>query len=196
MEKKKLLIVDDHRIFAESLSNMLGETEQFEIDKSFTINEAITKYKATLFDIIITDIQFPELDGFFFIDYIRKQNDSIKIVALSSFLNPLLLKRLQRMKVNAYLNKNTNRIDLIHILNNLNENHFYYPSYRGKENELSPREIEILKFILEEKTTKDISILLNISISTIETHRRNLFIKTNSLNMIGLAKYAIINNII
>lgn len=63
-------------------------------------------------------------------------------------------------------------------------------------NHLTEREIEILKLVVEEISTHDIALKLNLSKRTIDTHRRNIMRKTKASNLIGLYKYALINNII
>lgn len=194
--RKKILIVDDHRIFIDSLTDVLLQTELYEIDKCYSIEEAISKFNKFYYDILISDIEFPELDGIFLISYVRKLNDKIKIIALTSYSNPSLLKRLDRLKVDAYLNKNINKIDLLHTLKTLHENQFHFSSSNEEKEELTPREIDVLKLILDEKTSKEIAQILEISLPTVESHRKNLLQKTNSTNMVGLAKYAIIKNII
>jgi len=63
-------------------------------------------------------------------------------------------------------------------------------------NNLTKRETEVLKLVLDEKSTEDIANILKLSKRTVDTHRRNILSKTSSKNLVGLFKYAIKNNLL
>lgn len=206
--KYKILLVDDHRVFSESLKSIL-EVQNFEVCFVNNGELAIKHIKSFEYDIIITDVEMPEMNGFDLIKkikFIEKKLKKIpKYVILTSFSKIRIFKQFYDLGIDAYLSKNVSQLELISVVRKVlnGEKYFEKSIYEAfinsdistSEIEITSREKDVLKLILEEKTTHEIANILLISSFTVEGHRKNLMQKTNSKNVVGLIKFALINNL-
>jgi DNA-binding NarL/FixJ family response regulator len=195
MEKIKIIIVDDHKLFLDGITSVLSNEEN--IDILFTENkaiEALKKIKNNKPNLIITDISMPEMNGLEFIQIIKKDYPEIKILVLSMFKNLNSFK-----DIDGFLLKETDSLTLIKTINDivlLNKKHFVgtennLDTLDFKKSILSSREKEIIQLIAQEYTTEEIAEKLIISKHTIEAHRKNIFMKLNVKNIAGLINVAI-----
>lgn len=204
---KNILLVDDHQVFSSSLKLML-EASDFEVKNVSNVNEALKYLKAIAFDLIITDIEMPTINGIDFVKELHKKPNDLKnepkILVLSSHKKNSLFKQLYDLGINGYLSKNVSSFELVNAIKKVLNNETYYDndiynsflmSDSSKEIELTKREKDVLQLILNEKTTTEIAYILNISPHTVEGHRKNLLQKTNSKNVVGLIKYTLMNNL-
>lgn len=200
MDKYNFLIIDDHNLLAESLSLRLSELEFVQsIDVRTDINDSdlldFSKYDIILLDIMLdenkTSIQF--------IPKIKKINPKIKVIALTSNLDRLTMKLVYDNDANGYLNKASKFVDFIENLRFIINNGKHFPNILtdnltnhteiksiilSDTDNLSNRELEILKLMSQNYNNIEIAEKLFLSIRTVETHRKNLFrkFKVNSLN--------------
>lgn len=203
----KILIVDDHKIFSESLKAVL-ESNQFYAkcitDASLAVNYCISEE----FDVLITDIEMPIMTGIELIKRMKSKEPILtkvpKYIVLTSHTKTKTFKQLYNLGIDAYLSKNISPVELLSAIKKVRNDEKYfektiYDAFLHSNKtigvvEFTPRELDVLKLILEEKTTNEIADELNISIFTVEGHRKNLMQKTNSKNVVGLIKYALLNN--
>ena len=151
----------------------------------------------------------PEINGVDFIKIINQSKNELKnipkIIVLTSYKKLSLFKKLHTLGVDGFLSKNTSQFELLKAINQVLANQKYYEtsiynSYlksnlNNQSIEFTDRELDVLKLILEEKTTSEIALQLQISKYTVEGHRKNLLQKTNSKNVVGLIKYSLNNNL-
>lgn len=204
----KILLVDDHQVFSTSLKMVL-ETNNYEVDIAKEVNLAIKFLKANSYDLLISDIEMPEINGVDFIKIINQSKNELKktpkVIVLTSYNKLSLFKKLHALGVNGFLSKNTSQFELLKAINQVLAGQKYYEtsiynSYlksntNNQSIEFTERELDVLKLILEEKTTSEIALQLQISKYTVEGHRKNLLQKTNSKNVVGLIKYSLNNNL-
>lgn len=204
----KILLVDDHQVFSTSLKMVL-ETNNYEIDIAKEVNLAIKFLKANSYDLLISDIEMPEINGVDFIKIINQSKNELKkipkVIVLTSYNKLSLFKKLHTLDVDGFLSKNTSQFELLKAINQVLAGQKYYEtsiynSYlksniNNQSIEFTERELDVLKLILEEKTTSEIALQLQISKYTVEGHRKNLLQKTNSKNVVGLIKYSLNNNL-
>ena len=194
-------IVDDHPIFLDGITNVLSSKPNFQI--LFSVDSAkkvLENLKDKKIDILITDISMPGINGLELINTIRKENKMIKIIVMSSFKNAE-----SKDNIDAYLLKNMPKEKLFEVIENLyynNKKYFYseeidFGKISFNKNILSKREKEIVISICEGFTTLEISEKLFISKNTVETHRKNIFLKLNistTAQLVTLAiKFGVIN---
>ncbi|GAA4276730.1 response regulator transcription factor [Aquimarina mytili] len=208
MEKKiKLFLVDDHKMFLQGIFSILDEIPHFTIAGIANDGkEALTKLKTLDTDVLITDIEMPKMDGLELIKEIKKINPGIKVIITSSYGKISMIEKAKNLDVEGYLFKCAGKIELLNAIHTVFEGEKYFSeevqkihneslfsSKKTKENKvsLSPREMDVLKCISQEKSTQEISETLHISINTVDTHRKNLMRKIGAKNMVGLVKYAI-----
>ncbi|QOG04035.1 response regulator transcription factor [Flavobacterium sp. MDT1-60] len=211
----KIALVDDEVLFRKGIAFLLQREENIEIIfEAPNGEELLLKLEENEVkpDIIIMDLKMPVLNGVEATKIIRKSFPDIKIIALTSYDTKSFIANMIQVGAVAYLIKNTTPKDLIHTINEVAIKGFYYnenvlktiqetiiSSKNSKGNLetsfLSPREIEILQLICQQKTTSEIADRLFLSPRTVEGHRNNLLLKTESRNIAGLVVYAIQNEI-
>lgn len=211
----KIALVDDEVLFRKGISFLLQKEDNIEIIFEASNGEELISKLIDCEpkpDIIIMDLKMPVLNGVEATKIIRKSFPDIKIIALTSYDTKSFVANMIQVGAVAYLIKNTTPKDLIHTVNEVAKKGFYYSqiilktiqetivsSKNSKGNLetgfLSPREIEILQLICQQKTTTEIADHLFLSPRTVEGHRNNLLLKTESRNIAGLVVYAIQNEI-
>lgn len=211
----KIALVDDEVLFRKGIAFLLQREDNIEIIFEASNGEELVNKlleNEVKPDIIIMDLKMPVLNGVEATKIIRKSFPEIKIIALTSYDSKSFIANMIQVGAVAYLIKNTTPKDLIKTINEVSKKGFYYSesvlktvqetivsSKNSKGNLetsfLSPREIEILQLICLQKTTSEIAEHLFLSPRTVEGHRNNLLLKTESRNIAGLVVYAIQNEI-
>ena len=203
--KISLALVDDHQIVIDGLMSLLKGHEKFRFAFATTDPcEVEEKLNQTSVDILLTDVVMPKLPGNVLAKKVREKFPFIKILALSmSGQGDLVNEMINDAEISGYVMKNIGKQELIKALEKIAGGGIYFSdevidelkrtSERKKKNEethLTDREIEILRLIEKEYNNKQIAEALFISERTVETHRKNIFRKTNTNTVIGLVKYA------
>lgn len=207
MELTKVLVLNEHKIFSDSLKALLEGTGYF-VKKSNNPIEALRFAQAEPFHIIITEEDMPQMTGVEFVKSLKESYTETrslpKIVVLTARENQSVFQKLIHLNIDAYLSKNISNLDLFSVLKKVlnHEKHFgssgraLQSKYDSTNTEITftPKEKQVLELILEEKTTTEIAKIMDISTFTVEGHRKNLLQKTNAKNVVGLIKYALLNN--
>ena len=155
-------------------------------------------------DILMTDVMMPGLNGAELSKLVHQKFPEIKILALSmSGQGDLVNQMIDDADISGYVLKNIGKQELVKALEKISAGGIYFSeevllemtraSDMKKENveaHLTAREIEIIQLIEKEMSNKQIAEKLFLSERTIETHRKNIFRKTNTSSVIGLVKYA------
>jgi len=205
--KTRIVIVDDHQILLDGISNMLESNGFLIVAKAQNTQQALQALKDHNPDILITDIEMPGEDGIQLIKKVKKQFPDVKIVVLSMHEERSIVMDVIQLKVNAYLLKNITQSQLITALRRVKENKLYISEElshllmekiqdKTEDRLLSSRELEVLKLIAREFSNSKIAQTLFISERTVESHRKNIFRKTNTHSIVGLIKYAMENKLI
>lgn len=207
MKSKKILlgIVDDHQIVIDGLKSLLHGHDRFEVAVECTQPiEMISLIEKKPIDVLLTDIMMPGLNGAELSKLVHQKFPEIKILALSmSGQGDLVNQMIDDADISGYVLKNIGKQELIKALEKISGGGIYFSeevlqemtraSEMKKENaeaHLTTREIEIIQLIEKELSNKQIAEQLFLSERTIETHRKNIFRKTNTSSVIGLVKYA------
>ena len=207
MKNKKILlgIVDDHQIVIDGLKSLLHGHDGFEVRIECTQPlEMIELIEKTPIDILMTDVMMPGLNGAELSKLVHQKFPEIKILALSmSGQGDLVNQMIDDADISGYVLKNIGKQELVKALEKISTGGIYFSeevlhemsraSDIKKENveaHLTAREIEIIQLIEKELSNKQIAERLFLSERTVETHRKNIFRKTNTSSVIGLVKYA------
>ncbi|MBI1183040.1 response regulator [bacterium] len=211
----RVLIVDDHLMFAEGIALMLQDLPEVEvvgIAKSGM--EALDKLENTAIDLILLDLNMPELSGEDTVEIMRKRFDNIKVLVLSMRGEPSFIKRMLELKVDGYMLKNTNREELQKAIETVSEGGSYFSKgllsaatdiITGKKTDhevedqlalLSWRELEIIKYTAMNYSMTDVAATLKISVNTVKTHRKNIYNKLGINSLIGVVKFALENGLL
>jgi two-component system, NarL family, nitrate/nitrite response regulator NarL len=199
----RIYIVDDHQMVIDGLLSLLQNIETICV-VGFT-NKPLTVIDALVFiptDILITDINMPQLNGIALTRMVKAKYPKIKIICLSMYADNISIKEMIDAGVDGYIFKNTGKQELLDAIKSIAENGNYFSVDMASDGsntkntndtlneKLTIREIEVLKLIEKEYNNKQIADEMYISQRTVETHRKNIFRKTNTQNVIGLLKYA------
>lgn len=207
----KIVLVDDEELFRKGISFLLTRQDNIEV-----IFEASNGLELMAFlnednpkpDIIIMDLKMPFLNGIEATKIIRRDFSDIKIIALTSYDSNSFISNMIDVGAVSYLVKNATPQELFSTINEVAEKGFYYSDYvmniiqkdvisnkKSKcsfdTNFITSRELEVLQLICKQKSTIEIGEKLFISPRTVEGHRNNLLLKTESKNIAGLVVFAI-----
>ena len=204
-KKISLGIVDDHQIVIDGLKSLLHGHDQFEVVIECTQPlDMISMIEKRSIDILLTDIMMPGLNGAELSKLVHQQFPAIKILALSmSGQGDLVNQMIDDADISGYVLKNIGKQELVKALEKISGGGIYFSEEVLKEMasasemkkvnteaHLTAREIEIIQLIEKELSNKQIAEKLFLSERTVETHRKNIFRKTNTSSVIGLVKYA------
>jgi DNA-binding NarL/FixJ family response regulator len=209
MEKIKIAIVDDHKIFLDGISSLLKSNTNIVVKfTSISASDALTRIAANPdLDIVLSDISMDEIDGEELCFRIKKLYPQIAVLILSMHKDIEIVKKVLKAGASGYILKNTDQKELITAIKTIAIGDAYYSESIKKdliesitsekkkkassEELLTRREIEVVRLIAAEHTTQEIADQLFISPHTVESHRKNTLRKTNARNIAGLIKYAI-----
>ncbi|MBL4663612.1 MAG: response regulator transcription factor [Flavobacteriaceae bacterium] len=204
-----VFIVDDHKMVIEGLCLLLQDVPDLQIvGTAISGEEAIARIPNTKADVILLDINMPGINGIDTCKQLLKTNAELKIVAISMHKESSLIKLMLSNGAKGYVLKNAGRDEVITAItevycgkNYLDKdvseivlNSVMNQTKKKHNNPFpspSPREKDVLHCILDELTTNEIAEQLHISFGTVETHRRNMLIKTGARNTAGLVRIAI-----
>jgi DNA-binding NarL/FixJ family response regulator len=211
-EQIKIIIVDDHEIFRGGLKMMINRFKNFKvIAEASGGKEFLEIIKNGLPDIVIMDIQMPEMNGIETTEKALKIYPDLKIVALSMFNEDNYVDSMINSGVRGFLLKNINREKLEKALETIHKGGNYYSeelweffTRRIVQNEkpaednvkLTKREIEILDMIAKGMGNKEIADKLFLSERTVIGHKSNILAKTNCDNTLKLLLYAVKNKLV
>ncbi|PKH51841.1 DNA-binding response regulator [Tenacibaculum sp. Bg11-29] len=203
-----IIIADDHTMFLDGLRSILSEEKNITIILAATKGTQVLKYlqvnPVPTIDLVITDINMPEMDGIELNKAIKEQFPKVKTLVVSMLEEPVKIQNLIDTDANGYLSKNAEKSELLKAIKTIlkGENYFssriknilmeaMFASKSKPQISLTKREREVLKLIAKEFTTKEIASQLFLSTHTIESYRKNLISKLSVRNIAGLTRYAI-----
>ena len=217
-EKIKVHVADDHMILIEGIIAMLNTDKNIEVvGYSLTGKQVIEWFKTNKADILVLDINMPELDGIEVLKKFDKKKKHQKIIMLSSYDDAKLVKELTTFGADGFISKASAGEHIIKAIKSVNEGVSYFSDdikqglfniMTGQEvtvgsrpdekiiDSLTEREFEILKLIAKEYSTPEMADQLLLSVNTIDTYRKSLLKKLNVKNVVGLAMFAVKNKII
>ena len=192
---------EDHPIVKNSLTTLF--TNQSDLNLIFfasTKNDLYRNIKkhATL-NVIVIDLLASDVQGLEIYDFLNKNYPQVNIIAFTSLSSPILVENLLSAGAKGYVNKNQDIEDLLEAIRKVSKGEIYLPddySFLSKKYTtstsiaLTEREIEIMQLIIMEFTTADIAQQLQISVNTIENHRKSIFQKFNVKNVAGMVREA------
>ena len=202
--EKRVIIIDDHKLFTNGLSSIL-ESIGLRVMSTFdSAKKAVLYLQNNEIDIVFSDINMPEMDGLKLCKRLKRDQIKAKIIMLSMYEDPNIIKEAFDCGASAYLSKNTEKEEIIKAVEKILDNKQYVNKHLLKKKErvqeedeftlkykLTLREREVLQLMLDEASNKQIGEALNISTRTVETHRKNIMLKLDVKNNIGLIKKAL-----
>jgi DNA-binding NarL/FixJ family response regulator len=197
----EVIIIDDHKIFGEGFCSLL-ENNKFRVKRVFqSPKKALHYLERNVIDIVFCDINMPEINGIELIKKIKKTNLSCKVIMMSMYTQKNIIKKALNNNADGYLTKNCSIEDIKKVISNsfLPQKKIILKTVDKNINNdefsikfsLTNREKEIISEILKEKSNSEIGEILQISKRTVETHRKNIMLKLDVKNSIGIAVKAL-----
>lgn len=222
MDTVKVVIADDHQLYSEGIKNLLRRSDQFQFEivaEAQDGQELISILKTVDADVLLLDLNMPEVDGFAVLDIIREKHRELCIVALTMYDDSKLVKSAFKAGVDGYMLKSSDPNELIEAIKVVLSGKTYvgqgvqlvtngmrahrrggkYKIFEDKfikKYNLTKRELEILKLITQALSNKEIAKELFISDQTVSVHRKNIMRKLGVSNTAGLIKIAYDNSLI
>lgn len=208
-EKLHIHLVDDHSLFREGLKFLLSNCDFIaDIEESENGKVFLEKLNNNVPDIVLMDIQMPEIDGITASKIALQENPNLKIIALSMYAEEEYYSKMIDVGVRGFLLKNSQFEDVQKAIMEVYEGNNYFSQEildrimanmsKKTENptiDLTEREIEVLYNICKGLSNQEIADALFISKRTVDKHRENLLLKTEAKNTAGLVVFAIKNGI-
>jgi DNA-binding NarL/FixJ family response regulator len=214
-KKIKVLITDDHALFRTGVKTSLSHYQDIEfIGEAENGMQLLNLVKFLQPDVILLDIQMPIMDGIATLPEVKKILPDIKIIMLTMNDDVSMISKLMEIGANSYLTKNSDSETIYEAIKTVHTNEYYFNEYTNKamltglrskrvmettlpdETELSEKEIQVLKLMCDEKSTKEIADIVDISPRTVEAIRDRLKLKTGARSTAGLILYAVKHGIV
>lgn len=204
--KLNIIIADDHQIVIDGLKSLLvGHPHIKVVGEAQNGKEALDLIKKNKVDIAVLDISMPEMNGVEATKIIKKEYPQVKILVLTMHDGSEFIHELVEIGANGYILKNRGKEEFVEALETISKGEEYIKGQvlntlletmrkpKSTVVQFTKREKDVLRLIVADHTTSEISAKLNIANSTVETHRRNLIEKTGVKSSLGLVRYAIEN---
>lgn len=216
-ETIKILVADDHMMFVDGIDSILKDENDIEVvGRCYDGPSVIEFLKKDNADLVLLDVNLPEMNGIEVCKQVNKSYSDTKILAISMFNEESFVTEILNNGAEGYILKNTGREELLTAIRTVNNGKTYFSKdvtqtimkslmkSRKASNstkggfipKISRREKEVLKLIVEEYTTQEIAKELFISLKTVESHRSSLLAKMNARNTAGLVRITMENNLL
>lgn len=211
----RVFITDDHEIYLEGLALLLGKQEGIEVvGTALSGKDLLSRLKDIETDVLLLDVYLPDIGEEELLQSIRASRPDLKIIYLTLLRGTRYIHKLTRHNIQGYVLKNVLLDELKTALQTVHEGNSYFSkdiNIGDREEDfrntitiedkqideiLSRRELEVLKLICREYSNAEIADKLFLSVSTVETHRKNLIAKLGVNNTVGLVKFALRNKLI
>jgi len=210
----KIFITEDQEMYLEGLTLLLKRKNDISITGTAANgNDLLANLSSLKEDILLLDVHLPDMDEETLLKEIRKVNPSQKIIYLTLMRGTRFIHKLMKHGIQGYVLKNASLDELYEAIKVVHVGGTYFSKevdiisehdFRNTitvdeskvDQILSKREIEVLKLVCREFSNSDIAEKLFLSVSTVETHRKNLIAKLGVHNTVGLVKYALKNKLI
>lgn len=201
--KVSLIIADDHNLFIDGLSLLLQSEPDLEIMNIANSGRALLGLLHTHTpDLLLLDINMPGINGFDVLKQVKSYYPKIKVIMLSTYNEEHLIEKAKTGGANGYLFKNAEKNELVQVIRKVAEGELCFPYKQPvvsstfaepdsflKQFNLTKRENELLQFIKQNYTNQQMADHLNLSIYTVETHRKNIMQKLDLKNPVELTKF-------
>ena len=209
MSKIRLLLVDDHEVVRAGLRMLFtAEPDMVIVGEAGDALEAIAAVRELKPDVVLMDVVMPGMSGIVATRKIKEANPETNVLALTMHEDEQYFFEMLQAGASGYVPKRAAPDDLLSAIRLVSQDHvFLYPSLAkmlvadflqrgdadpaGPENDLTPREHEVLTLIAEGLTNREIAEKLVISVKTVDRHRENIMRKLDLHNRVALVKYAI-----
>jgi len=206
----KVAIADDHHLFRTGVKTSLSAYKDIQVvaeaENGMQLLNLLRHIKP---DVVLLDIQMPIMDGLATLPEVKKLYPDVKVIMLSMHNDHSMISKMMELGANSYLTKESDSETIYNAIITCFSDEFYFNDLTNKallsrlrmksgpsaatetDANLNEKEKLVLKLMCEEKSTKEIADLVEISPRTVEAIRDKLKVKTGSKSMAGLVMYAV-----
>ncbi len=216
-EPIKVIIADDHVLYRAGVKTALSAKKDVKvIAEADNGMHLLNMLKMIQPDVILLDIQMPIMDGITALPEIKKLYPDVKVIMLTMMDDHSMITKLMEIGANSYLTKTSDSEIIYEAIKTCFEQEYYFNSLTNKalltnlkqrndampqkmvqqEAQLNEKEVLILRLMCEEKSTKEIADIVDLSPRTVEAIRDKLKVKTGAKSTAGLIMYAVKHNIL
>lgn len=201
----RLIIAEDHQLLIEGLITILSEVDGLTLLTPVNDGkELLNSLRSNPADIILLDLNMPNMDGIKTLEVLKRDFCNIKVIVLTNYNQPQLVDKIKKLGADGYILKSSASNILKEAISQvargesyfeqsldseIDNNHYFIDDFM-KKFQLTRREVEIIRMIEKELTSKEIGDNLFISEFTVGTHRKNIMRKLDVKNIAGLMKIA------
>ncbi len=217
MKRIRILIADDHSVVREGLRALFNRVPEFAVvGEAADGTEVVRRVRETSPDVVVIDISMPGVNGIMATRQIKRFRSSTKVLALTIHDSEEYVHEMVSAGADGYVVKDAGKQELLAAVRGVYAGkRFFSPSIsklivdnfirsspgpssgsRDSEGPLTPREIEVLRYIARGHTNAEIAQIMFVSVRTVGTHRSNLMQKLNAHNAASLVRYAMENGIV
>ena len=203
---RRIILADDHQLFIEGVKTVLEELGDVEIEATVNNGRALLeKVRASRPDLVLLDLNMPGPDGLECLQQIKRDMPGVKVLVLTNYSQPELVEEVKKLHADGFMVKNTTasalRDAVVLVLSGkpffgqmdkvraVDETSYFFDDFL-KKFKLTRREVDIIRLVCREYSSKQIAAELNISEFTVTTHRKNIVRKLNVKNVAGLVSFA------
>ncbi len=203
--KKKIVLADDHQLLREGVRTILKDIDTIEITAEVTDGkDLLTHLDCHAVDLVLLDLNMPGQDGLSSLAIIKQLYPSIKVLVLTNYNQPELVDQVKKMNADGFLVKDSSSAELKEAVLCVLNGEKRFPNGRtpqieksshfidnfSRKYQLTKREVDIIRLICKELSSREIAAELFLSEFTVNTHRKNLFKKLNVKNVAGVVNFA------
>ena len=213
MNGLRIFLADDHSLVRRGIRSLLGVHSEWEVCGEATDGkEALEKVNKLNPDVLILDINMPELNGLEVISRVHRMCPKVEVLVLTVQDSEQAMKQALEAGARGYMLKSDAGSELLAAVDAVRRHHAFLSSQVSRmlhgssaiatkhdvppKEPLSPRERQILQLLAEGRSTKEIATALEITIKTAETHRSNIMRKLDLHHVTELVRYAIRNQVV
>ncbi|MEO6316459.1 MAG: response regulator transcription factor [Chitinophagaceae bacterium] len=209
MKKIRVLIADDHKLLRETLSYLIDSADDFEVvaicgDSQEALDAAVAQHP----DIILMDINILPFSGIEATQKLKGVAPLSKVIGMSVHSDPVYAKKMMKMGARGYVTKNSPKDEILSAMRRVHNGEVYVcdeikyilGQQLGADTPASPRlssltdrEIEIVQFIKEGHSSKEIAVNIGVKVKTVEVHRHNILQKLQLKNAASLVNFMFTN---
>ena len=202
----RIIIADDHPLLVDGLRRVLEEMKDVEVSEPVGNGRLLlVRLRESLVDMVLLDLQMPQLDGLETLRILQKEFPRLKVVVFTNYNQQKLLREARNLGASGYLSKSCTSQELKEAVRTVEDGGTWFPKESPsaaddspsvfvndfmKKYQITQREVEIIRKIAQGYTTKEIGEQLYVSEFTVNAHRRNICRKLDIYTPVGLVNFA------
>ena len=205
----RVILADDHEMFLDGLRDLIARENDMEVVALVPTGEAVVEYvRSRPADVVVLDVSMPGMGGIETTRILRRERPGLRVLALSMHADRHIIAGMLAAGARGYVLKESSSAEFLIALRTVLKGEIAlcprvasivtadYLDLLGRaapepECGLSPRELEVLRLLVDGRSARDISSSLHISRNTVDTHRRNILEKTGCDNLADLTRFAL-----